>query len=55
MLSYSLKCKKNTERINPRVSRTTNGKTMILSKCSVCGANKSKFIKKKKLEEYYVI
>ena len=47
MLSYCLKCKKilNTERINPKVSKTTNGKTMILSKCVICGNKKSKFIK----------
>ena len=32
MLSYCLKCRKNTENINPKVSKTTNGKTMILSK-----------------------
>ena len=44
MLSYCLKCKKNTESINPKVSKTTNGKTMILSKCALCGS-KSKFIK----------
>ena len=39
MLSYCLKCKKkkNTESKNPKVSKTTNGKTMMLSK--------SKFIK----------
>ena len=30
MLSYCLKCKKNTENINQRVSKTSNGKTMIL-------------------------
>ena len=45
MLSYCLKCKKNTEGINPKVSKTTNGKTMILSKCAICGSEKSKFIK----------
>ena len=45
MLSYCLKCKKNTENINPKVSKTTNGKTMILSKCAICGSKKSKFIK----------
>ena len=45
MLSYCLKCKKNTESINPRVSKTTNGKTMMLSKFVICGSNKSKFIK----------
>ena len=45
MLSYCLKCKKNTESINPRVSKTSNGKTMILSKCAICGSKISKFIK----------
>ena len=45
MLSYCLKCKKNTESINPTVSKTINGKTMMLSKCAICGNKKSKFIK----------
>ena len=45
MLSICLKCKKNTESINPKVLKTTNGKTMILSKCAICGSKKSKFIK----------
>ena len=46
MLSYCLKCKKNTKSINPVVSKTSNAKTMILSKCAICGAKKLKFIKK---------
>ena len=45
MLSYCLKCKKNTESINPKVLKTTNGKTMTLSECVICGSKKSKFIK----------
>ena len=45
MLSYCLKCKKNTESINPKVSKTTNGKTMIFSKCAIFDSKKSKFIK----------
>ena len=45
MLSYCLKCKKNTESINPKVSKTTNGKTMILSKCAIYDSKRSKFIK----------
>ena len=28
MLSYCLKCKKNTENVNPKVSKTTNGKAI---------------------------
>ena len=46
MLSYCSKCKKNTESINPKVSKTNNGKTMMLSKYNICGSKKSKFIKK---------
>ena len=45
MLSYSLKCKRNTESINPKVSKTTNGKAIILSTCPICGSKKSKFVK----------
>ena len=53
MLSYCLKCKKkkkkkkkkNTESIGPKVSATSNGKT-ILSKYAICGSKKSNFIKK---------
>ena len=45
MESYSLKCKQNTENINPSVSSTSNGKAMILSKCAICGSKKSRFIK----------
>ena len=30
VLSYFLNCKKNTENINSRVSKTSNNKTMLL-------------------------
>ena len=46
MKSYCLKCRKDTKNINPRVSKTSNGRTMVLSKCEICGSNKSRFIKK---------
>ena len=45
MKSYCLKCRKDTENINPRVSNTSNGGTMILWKCAICGSKKSRFIK----------
>ena len=45
MKSYCLKCKKNTEHIDPEVSSTSNGRVMILSKCAICGSKKSRFIK----------
>ena len=44
MKSYCLKCRKYKENINPRVSNTSNGKTIILSKCAICGSKKSRFI-----------
>ena len=46
MLSYCLKCKRNTGSIDAKVSAISNGKTMILSKCAICANKKSKFIKK---------
>ena len=46
MLSYCLKCKKITENINPRVLKTNNDKTMLLSKCAVYCRKKARFIKK---------
>ena len=45
MKSYFLKCRKDTENINPRVLKTSNDRTMILSKCAICNSKKSRFIK----------
>ena len=42
---YCLKCRKNTENINPRVSKTSNSRTVLSSKCAICDSKKSKFIK----------
>ena len=40
MESYCVMFKKYTKTINPRVSNTSNGKTMILTKCAICGSRK---------------
>ena len=45
MKSYCLKCRKDTENINPTVSKTSNDRTKLLSKCAICGSKKSIFIK----------
>ena len=47
MLSYCLKCKKNTESIDLKFSKTSNGKAMVLSKCAISGSKKSKFVKER--------
>ena len=45
MESYCLKCKKNTRNLDPKNSSSTIGKAMILSKCTICGSKKSRFLK----------
>ena len=45
MKSYCLKCRKDTKNMNPRVSNTSNSRTMILSKYAICSSKKSRFIK----------
>ena len=45
METYCLKCKKKTKNIDPKISSTSNGKAMKLSKCAICGSKKSRFIK----------
>ena len=45
MLTYFLKCKKNTENVNSKVLKTRNGKSMLSSKCAICGSKKSRFMK----------
>ena len=44
MKSYGLKCRKDTENINPRVSKTSNGRTMLLWNFAICNSKKSRFI-----------
>ena len=46
MLKYCLNGKRNTGNIDSKVLKTKNGKTMLLSKCALCGSKKSKFMKK---------
>ena len=50
MKSYCLKCRKDTENINSRVSNTSNSRTMILSNCTKSGSKKSRFIKNQEVK-----
>ena len=45
MLTYCLKCKKDTESINSRVFKTKNGRSLLLSTCAVWGSKNSRFMK----------
>ena len=42
MESYYLKCRKDTEHINPKVSSTSNRKAILLLKCTMYGSKKSR-------------
>ena len=48
MKSYCLKCRKYTENIYPKVSKTSIGRTMLLSSCAICNRRKSRFTKNQK-------
>ena len=45
MKTYCLKCKKDTENIDPEIVRTKNNKLLMQSKCTDCKNKKSRFIK----------
>ena len=48
MKTYCVKCRKDTENIDPKIVRTKNNRLLMQSKCSVYGIKKSRFVKKKK-------
>ena len=52
MESYCLKCRKNSKKINPKVSKTSTGRTILLSKCAIYGSKKSRFVKNQEAKDY---
>ena len=51
MLSYCLKCRRNSKSKNLKVLRAKNQRMMLLSKCKVCDSKKSKFVKEHEASE----
>ena len=45
MKTYCLKCKKDTDNIDPKMFKTKNNKLLMQSECSVCKSKKSRFVK----------
>ena len=45
MKNYSVKSRKDTENMDPKMFRTKNNRLILQSKSSVCGIKKSRFIK----------
>ena len=48
MLTYCVKCKKDTESVDSKMLKTKNDKTILSSKCAVCGSKKSRLVKEDK-------
>ena len=45
MKTYYVKCKKDTENIDPKIVRTKHNRLVMQSKCSICRNKKSRFVK----------
>ena len=45
MKTYCLKCRTNTDNIDPKMFRTKNNRLLMQSICSVCKNKKSRFVK----------
>ena len=47
MKTYCVKCRKDTNNINPKIFRTKNNRLLMQSTCSDCKNKKSRFVKNK--------
>ena len=45
MLTYCVKCRKNTENLNSKIFKTKNGRLIMQSKYADCGIKRSRFVK----------
>ena len=51
MKTYCLKCKKDTENVDPKIVRTKHSRLLMQSISSDCKNKKSQFVKKQKAKE----
>ena len=49
MKTYCVKCRKDTKNIDPKMVRTKNNRSVMQSKCSICGIKKSRFVKEEEM------
>ena len=50
MLTYCVKCRKNTENLNSKIFKTKNNRLHMESKCPVCGIKKSRFVNEQEVK-----
>ena len=46
MKTYCMKCRTNTENIDPKIFRTKDNRLLMQSQCTDCRNKKSRFVKK---------
>ena len=51
METYCVKCKKDTENIDPKMVKTKNNILVMQPKCSVWGIKKSRFVKEEEAKD----
>ena len=51
MKTYCMKCRTDTENIDPKMLRTKNNRLVMQSKCSVCGIKKSRLVKEQEAKD----
>ena len=51
MKTYCVKCRKDTENIDPKIVRTKSNSLIMQSKCSVCGIKKPRFVKEQEAKD----
>ena len=49
--TYFVKCKKDTENIDPKMARTKNNRLVMQSKSSACEIEKSRFVKEQEVKD----
>ena len=51
MKTYCIKCRRDTENIDPKMVRTKNNMLIMQSKCPVCRIKKSRFVEKQEAKD----
>ena len=52
MKIHCVKCRKDTENIDPKMVRTKNNRLIMQAKCPVCGIKKSRFVKEQEAKRF---
>ena len=52
MKTYCVKCRKDTENIDPKIVKAKNNRLIMQSKCSFSGIKKSRFVKEQEARGY---